>query len=112
MEQEVLREELVDFSPAAGDWVAVFVDTTPSSARPPWHVASIAGWAIVDVEDGERSPCRVIRPVIGGETIDWQEDNYIGIYRRADLNDPDVRNKLDEICGLAHAHAARMEAPE
>jgi hypothetical protein len=105
MDEDVFAEELIHFVPASGQWVAVFA--RPGSDDPLWDLVSIAGWATIEVHDGRRGIAKVIRPVLAGDTIDWERDeNYLGIYTRADLeSSPTIRRSLTELCTVVRRQA-------
>ena len=105
-----LRETLRSFRPEPSpDIVAVYVNTSaPSDAAEPWYVESVIGWAVVDVDDADTDGIStVIRPVISGDTPEWEDTSYIGVYRREDLLRRHVRDRLLETCAACRMHRER-----
>jgi hypothetical protein len=105
-----LRETLRSFRPEPSpDIVAVYVNTSaPDDAPEPWYVESVIGWAVVDIDDeDEDGLLSVIRPVVSGDTPEWQDTSYIGVYRRDDLLSRHIRDRLLETCAAARANRER-----
>lgn len=95
-------EFLESFAPAVGDWVAVYQWTEAPAAVDPWVLEPIIGWAIVETPTAEIdavSSVREILPVIGGDVITMDGDGWLGVYRRADLLQPAIRQQLLAKCG-------------
>lgn len=103
-----MPEELLDLFPVSGDWVAVFLlepGTVGALDDDPYRVETIAAWAYLSTPAGPG-----LWPVIGGECLEWT-DEAIGVYRRDDLNRPDVRARIRTLCDMARdVHARAMGA--
>lgn len=81
------------FFPAIGDWVAVFPHPRAPKETDPWIVESVIGWLLLTADaDGIDFAC-----VTAGESISVSQD-FIGVYRAADIETPHVRARLLEIC--------------
>ena len=91
---------LEGFSPAVGDWIAVYAYPEAPPGADPWVLEPIIGWAIVESDEDGEGTIRAIRPVIGGDVITIDGDGWLGVYRRADLNQPEVRAQLLAKCGM------------
>jgi len=95
------QPQLVSFHPAAGDWVAVYVNPRPNDGDP-WFLEPIIGWAAMQLADGSFE----FLPIIGGETLE-ASDEWIGVYRRADVDRVDIRTRLREVVDKMAANAGR-----
>lgn len=84
------------FHSVDGNWDAVFIDT--DAAVPTWRTEPVVGW-MVFIPDDDSVDFDVV-PVLGGETVEVN-DEWIGIYRTADLVDVDVQRRLLDLCESA-----------
>lgn len=96
-------EYLEGFSPAVGDWIAVYAWPEAPPGVDPWILEPVIGWAVVDSSepqvDGYSDTHRAIRPVIGGDVITIDGDGWLGVYRRIYMNQPRIREQLLAACG-------------
>lgn len=97
-----MAEQIESFAPAVGDWVAIFPNPDAVSGMEPWTAEPIIGWAIVATDGPDRGYATEILPVLGGAFVAVSDD-WIGVYRRADLQLPDVRQVLREKCAKVEA---------
>lgn len=84
------------FHSADGNWDAVFIDT--DATVPTWRTEPIIGWLVFFPDDPDVA--FDILPVLGGELIE-PNDEWIGIYRTAELSDADVQSRLSDVCAAA-----------
>ena len=99
-------EYLEGFSPAVGDWVAAYEWSEAPPGVDPWILEPIIGWAVVETPMPEMDPpgnVREILPVIGGDVITIDGDGWLGVYRRIDLLQPNIRQQLLAKCGRIRA---------
>jgi hypothetical protein len=97
-----MTDQIESFAPAVGDWVAIFPNPDALFGMEPWIAEPIIGWAVLATDGSDHSYATEILPVLGGAFVAVSDD-WIGVYRRADLQLPDVRQALREKC-------QRMEA--
>lgn len=96
-------DDFICFYPAAStEWVVVRFNLDAPPDRDPFVAETILGWVILTDHD----QAWVIRPIVGGESIEVDED-WIGVYTRGDLLNPSTRQKIRELCDLARAHRQR-----
>lgn len=97
-----MPDHIESFVAATGDWIAVFANPEAAPSAEPWIVEPIIGWAVVLSELNDGSSVGEILPVIGGEFITVSED-WIGCYRRSDLQLPQIRQALIAKCRQVEA---------
>ena len=100
-------EYLESFAPAVGDWIAVYEWSEAPPGVDPWVLEPIIGWAVVETPiaeiDATTTNIREILPVIGGDVITIDGDGWLGVYRRMDLLQPNIRQQLFAKCGRIKA---------
>lgn len=87
-----MTSRILSIVPADGDWVVVYPTRAQAYGRP-WYTEPVALWALVEEVD-DQGPCRYVMPMVGGEMVEVASDNYMGVYRR-DQVDEELKEALD-----------------